>query len=284
MKLLDFTENCLRLNSDLSKLPKKLYNQQLLDNVARFHAVYKGALLNRPSLNIAYYYVSLGEEIHPKVTARHETLMGRLGEFYSIAKLSFEFVGAKPLLSLYYKQPTKTYTLEAVKNFNWSVYGKGYVCLVTLSKFYGFISNNGGSLLTHIFEANVRDYQGDVRVNKEIGATLATSGSDDFWWLNNGITILASEVRADDNIVVITDPMIINGLQTSYKIHEHFQKAGGEDKRTILVRIIENTDTQSVDRIIKATNSQTSIPAACLHPTEEIHRKIESVFSHLGLI
>ncbi len=50
-----------------------------------------------------------------------------------------------------------------------------------------------------------------------------------------------------------------------------------------MVRIIENTDTQSVDRIIKATNSQTTIPAAWLHATEEIHRKIESVLSTVGL-
>ena len=47
------------------------------------------------------------------------------------------------------------------------------------------------------------------------------------------------------------------------------------ERRTLLVRIIEVSDAESVDNIIKATNSQTSLGKASLHATEQIHRRIE---------
>ena len=45
-----------------------------------------------------------------------------------------------------------------------------------------------------IFESNVRDYQGNNSVNSSIAETLSSDSKEDFWWLNNGVTILASEV------------------------------------------------------------------------------------------
>ncbi len=135
-----------------------------------------------------------------------------------------------------------------------------------------------------MFEANVRDYQGDNVVNKDISATLAAIGVDEFWWLNNGITILASDVTSSGDKFTITDPLIVNGLQTSYVIARHFEALDAvNDKRTILVRVIKNTDPKSIDRIIKATNSQTAIPRVWLHATEDIHRKIETTLGNAGM-
>jgi hypothetical protein len=76
-------------------------------------------------------------------------------------------------------------------------------------------------------------------------------------------------------VISITDPLIVNGLQTSHEIYHHFRNADVQDTRTILVRVIESTAADSVDRIIQATNSQTKIPRIWLHATETIHRKIE---------
>ena len=44
-----------------------------------------------------------------------------------------------------------------------------------------------------IFESNVRDYQGNTDVNEGIAASLGTASSEDFWWLNNGVTVLATK-------------------------------------------------------------------------------------------
>ena len=99
----------------------------------------------------------------------------------------------------------------------------------------------------------------------------------EFWWLNNGITVLASDVTVSGDTFSVTDPLIVNGLQTSYEIVNHFKSIkDADEKRTVLVRIIETTDSRTMDEIIKATNSQTKIGSNSLHATEEIHRKIES--------
>jgi hypothetical protein len=285
-KLSDFTENCLRLTSDLARATRKLYSQALLEAVGRFHDIYKEALSFHPSLSIRYYYATLGEQIDPKVTIRKDLLLGRCKELFSTAECTFDFVDAKKLLTWFHRAPTKTTSLETVKTMNWSAFGTAYLCLVHLRKFYDFITDKdkNDALRGHIFEANVRDYQGQVSVNKEIRASLAASGSEEFWWLNNGISVIASKVISSGDVFAITDPLIVNGLQTSFEIYNHFRQPNvADDKRTILVRVIENTDPQSVDRIIKATNSQTTIPRVWLHATEEIHRKIESALRSVDL-
>ncbi len=50
-KLDDFTENCLRLNSDLTKVSRVLYSQTLIYYIARFHTLYKEHLTQRPTLS-----------------------------------------------------------------------------------------------------------------------------------------------------------------------------------------------------------------------------------------
>lgn len=98
------------------------------------------------------------------------------------------------------------------------------------------------------------------------------------------ITILASQARLDGEVISITDPLIVNGLQTSHEIHRHFSKStDADDARTILVRVIQIGSTESIDRIIQATNSQTQIPRIWLHATEPIHRKIEIALRSVDL-
>jgi len=163
--------------------------------------------------------------------------------------------------------------------------GEGYVCLVPLKNFFDFISDSEKELLRHIFESNVRDYQGNVKVNKEIHETLVGVGKEEFWWLNNGVTILASDVyAATGEKLIISDPQIVNGLQTSRVVYSYFRESGKEaDPRHILVRVVKTQDQAARDRIIKATNSQTTIPDAWLHATEDLHRRIEEYFLSHGL-
>ena len=100
--------------------------------------------------------------------------------------------------------------------------------LFKLPDFYCFITDHD-VLREYMFEANVRDHAPDVKVNKGIRATLTGPENDDFWWLNNGITILASGVYYNDGALQVTDPMIVNGLQTSYEVFNHFVAGGSKD-------------------------------------------------------
>ena len=278
----DLTDNCLRLSADLNVVSRTLYKQALLDVIDRFHTIYRNSLSEKPKLSIAFYYASFGERVDPKVQARKDTLLLRLNEFFSKADCTVEFAGARKLHDWFYITRPKTITLETLKYIPGPKPGKSYVALVTLSKFYEFITIDN-KLQDWIFEANVRDYQGEVQVNKDIGATLARAVPEDFWWLNNGITIVASELRGDGDYLTITDALIVNGLQTSYELYNYLAGAKAADNRTILVRVLESKDSNATDRIIKATNNQTKIPRMWLHATEDIQRAIEAELKRVGL-
>jgi hypothetical protein len=158
-----------------------------------------------------------------------------------------------------------------------------YVALSKLKDYLSFISDEVGDLVTRIFDANVRSYQGDVEVNREIGESLKnpTDGVD-FWWLNNGVTIVADQAQFQNNRLVIENPLVVNGLKTSNEIHNHTDSISKDNDRMILVRVISEQDREKRDEIIRATNRQTFVTHSSFRATESVHREIEDYLMTLG--
>jgi hypothetical protein len=280
---LDFIENCLQFGVDQAKTAM-LYDSAVLDEVARFKALYESALLNKPRLDIKFFYATLSDErVDAKIEVRRQEVEARLQGAFSIATSKVYLVGAKDLLTWYQVPPSRVFKLVTGETHPWKQFGTSYIAFVGLRDFYAFITTND-QLRESLFEANVRDYQGDVAVNMEIRATLAAPAQEEFWWLNNGITILASEVSSHLTTLNVTDPLIVNGLQTSYELAAYFRAhPTATEKRSVLVRVIVTDKPESVDRIIRATNSQTKIPPIWLHSTEPVHRSIEIALKAVGL-
>lgn len=276
-KLKDFAEQCLPMGSTLGSTQQKLFGDPVLSAVKKFHDIYDLGLLKQPKLTIFYAHVTLGEQIDPKVDARRDLLIGETREIFPTADVQYAYLTGSKLLTLFNQHPEQTIPLVIMGYFDSKLHERsGYVCLATLPDFYDFIADKG-VLQEHLFEANVRAHAPDVKVNKGISTTLANPEKEDFWWLNNGITILASGVVYNDRRLHITNPLVVNGLQTSYEIFNHFSGgASREDKRTLLVRVIVvDAESATSDKIITATNSQTKIEAINLHATEQIQRRIE---------
>ena len=84
-------------------------------------------------------------------------------------------------------------------------------------------ASDKGEIRNELFEGNVRDWAGDVIVNEAIRQTLETGiPEEDFWWLNNGITILASGASIQGgHVLSVETPQIVNGLQTSRCIYNY---------------------------------------------------------------
>ena len=156
------------------------------------------------------------------------------------------------------------------------------ICLVNLKEYYNFIHDSEtGELRSWLFEENVRDYEGrNIEVNRAIRISLESSNpAQDFWWLNNGITVVAIKAPLSGKTISVTDPKIVNGLQTSMEIYNYFRVSPKHtEDRNILVRIVVADDQEIRNSIIKATNSQSSISAASLRSFDPIHHKIEQYF------
>jgi len=141
-----------------------------------------------------------------------------------------------------------------------------------------------------LFDANVRDFLGKTEVNDAIWATLENLAEEDFWWLNNGITIVASNADQKGKKLVMTEPLLVNGLQTSNVIFAFMNdpaiKQEIKDQRRknmVLAKIIVPPDEKVRDEIIKATNSQTHIPKPYLRGMDRVHRNIEDHLKGSGL-
>ena len=273
-KFRETADDLFNLSNDPASFSGR-YNQDLIDRACIFRDVYEKLAINFPSLEISYYYASQGEDVHPNVSGKVEKLESAIKSLFSGSAFKFEFIGARRLLELTRNIPSTSRTLEVAET-PISTESGSYVCLVTLDKYYSFISDSG-SLARSIFEVNVRDYQGSVIVNTAINKTLLNPESEDFWYLNNGVTVITPNAVSTGKKITIEDPQIVNGLQTSHEIYSHFSKntEPTRDDRRILVRIISEQDEEARDRIIRATNSQTAIPPASLRSSDEIHRNIE---------
>jgi hypothetical protein len=125
-----------------------------------------------------------------------------------------------------------------------------------------------------------------VTVNAAIRTTLTSEIGPTFWWLNNGVTVLCDVAEdAPPLSISLTNPLVVNGLQTSNVIHEAERDGLIPEARLnqgLMVRIIASSDDDVRDGVIASTNRQNSIQPTQLHATEQQHRDIESYFATQG--
>lgn len=270
---------------DLSKeadLLESTYNTDLLDQRDLFCRTYKELSVRQPSLKFKFIYASRGDtgNIAENVSAKARVILSRVPDYFSDCTATFDFVGASELLNLARKQRSSTLRLSFIENYV-SRAKSNYIVLCRLSDYFRFVTDEQGLLRRYLFESNVRDYLGRVPVNNDIAATLAKYteiDECDFWWLNNGITIISTAVNVAGKEISLENIQIVNGLQTTETIYDHFSQCPGvEDDRAVLIKIIVAQDAEVRDRIIKATNYQTAVELSSLRATEKIQRDIEDI-------
>ncbi|MEU9054495.1 AIPR family protein [Streptomyces sp. NPDC048384] len=256
-------------------------NAKLLDRTGRFLNILEALASSFQEISIRVVYATRAvEPPHPNVKAKGNRLARELEKVASRTKCQIEYLGAAELRELSGRGAATVLTMTFIETPMSTSLGEGYVCLVRLDEYYNFITSHNDALRLELFESNVRDYAGRTAVNTAIEGTLKSSHREDFWWFNNGVTIVAEEVRIAGKKIVVTDPQIVNGLQTSHEIFNHFQHSGRHNDRSILVRIIVPPSSGSArDVIIRATNSQTELPPGALRATEKIQKDLEEALA-----
>lgn len=123
----------------------------------------------------------------------------------------------------------------------------------SLSDLYYLHQNN-------LFTLNLRYYIRNRNVDKGIDETIANDPSE-FWYRNNGITIICDDYEFDGTEIKLSNFSIINGGQTTYKVG----RANIEHDFYLLCKVVK-CQGSSVDekdsfvmRISQATNAQKPI-------------------------
>jgi hypothetical protein len=168
---------------------------------------------------------------------------------------------------------------------------KGIVATVAATDLVKLVQdpNDPTKVIEDVFNENVRVYlRLKNRINQGIYDTALSDQNYEFWYLNNGITIVCDECVYTPNTrcprAKLTNLQIVNGGQTTHALFEAYQKDRNKlNSVLIIVRICEtNKDYQISERISETTNSQTPVRTRDLHANDRVQQIIEEQFKALG--
>lgn len=164
---------------------------------------------------------------------------------------------------------------------------KAVIGNLKFSEFKKIIIDEEDNIRPFIFYDNIRGFLGeDNTVNHQIRETLESENRNRFAILNNGVTIIASEVHCHSSYEVrITDYQIVNGCQSSYVLYNWYKDKCEQNpielnEIIVPVKIIETADGEVRNAIIRATNSQTEVQKELLLALSEFPKKLEDFYKY----
>ncbi|NJL88927.1 MAG: AIPR family protein [Coleofasciculaceae cyanobacterium SM2_1_6] len=147
-----------------------------------------------------------------------------------------------------------------------------------------------------LFSDNIRSFLGfKVRPNQRMKETLTDPDSSIYFpLLNNGVTIICermeipSTLQSGKYILPAYNPIIVNGLQTTRVIYEVLKKSRlkGVDRLQnvfVNVRLYETSDTEIVEKITDATNTQTPISYKDKVSNKDFNLYAKEIFANQGI-
>ena len=277
-QLLDFSIPSSELTSS--------YNEKVLRKREQLISTYKKLAISLSKFEIRLFYACRGtEEIEENIRSKAKQAETICENSFSECNAIFEFIGNSKLLEIYRERPNEISDLRFDKCIELN--GQ-YVVLVRLDHYRKFITDSKGNLCKRLFESNVRDYLGMNPVNTDIQKTLKDHEGPDFWWLNNGITIIGTHAHIVANTIYITDVQIVNGLQTSESIFSYYtdkdkEQELSEENRSVLVKILITEDNETKNKIIFATNNQTNVNVPALRANDKIQIDIDDMLRSNGI-
>jgi hypothetical protein len=168
------------------------------------------------------------------------------------------------------------------------------VCIgrIPVPEVAALMQNHGERLL----ERNIRRYLGlhGNRVNEGIRATLTSAEPANFYFFNNGLTLVCEDfsynaLQNSDYQIKVENLQIVNGGQTCmtiFKTAEEFQKKGRvlPPEAAVLVRIykLPKDNEDIVLRITQATNSQNPVDLKDLRANDAKQQQLEQSVQDLG--
>lgn len=152
------------------------------------------------------------------------------------------------------------------------------VALLSAPELIKMITTDEQMLRHSLFTDNVRDYQGNTEINADIMNTIQNSPSN-FALLNNGITIVCTNMRTGNRKITLSNPQIVNGCQTCNVLFDAYMKGLDLSKVTFLAKIIATEKDEVTSAIIRGTNSQNVVYNEAFETTRDFHKNLEEFFT-----
>lgn len=267
-------------------LGRRDFDIRLLNSITSFiqHIYSRSAKFENnsyPELILIYNTLS-SDKPDETINAVTENYENRFITTELFSKVSVDLMGWKELIDLYKHSTTKEEVeLELPKQPiplpKIQKAQQGYLALVPFKEFRKLIIDNSGNM-KNVFSDNVRAYQGDNLVNKAMGNTLKGEDIAIFTAMNNGITIIAGQMKLEGSTLTVSDYQIVNGCQTSHVLYKHRNLKGIEELQ-LLVKFIASSDNEIRTKIILGANSQTEVKREQLIALSEVQELIEDYYN-----
>lgn len=266
-----------------SSSPRLSRNELLSEKENLIKHIYtKSSIFRRGNPQVKIYYVTTGKwQDDPNLKARINCdllLLEELNIFRALPQ--FEAVDAKKLQYLFNQAKnslsktimfSQRVTLPAMTGVK-----ESYLGYLPVSIYLDLITDENRNLLRGLFYDNVRDFQGDNPVNKEIEQTLESDAKEAFILLNNGVTIVADDLSVTGNNFKLTSFQIVNGCQTSHTLFNNRETIS--DSVHIPIKLIVSSENVLKNRITKATNRQTVVKLEELSALTDFQKSLEQYY------
>ncbi len=226
------------------------------------------------------YYVTLGsDKKDTNVYARVDSSIGDIEEENLFTDISMELIDSNALIEKFKKigqsieksfEFQRRVTLPVIKDVK-----EAYIGVVDTLSIIDLMTDEDGEML-NVFYDNVRDYQGDNKVNSEITETLTTERKDSFAILNNGITIVAENITTSRDKITISNYQIINGCQTSHVLYNNREQLDKTVK--VPLKLIISEDEGLTASVIRSTNRQTEVKEQDLLAFSKFQKSLEDYY------
>lgn len=242
----------------------------------------KSVKFKRQKPTVELHYVTTGQWTDDEYLVKSiELRKTELESTHLFASVTFHPYGANELQAAYQRSKNNV-TVEfnfASKVLLPDIDGvkESYLGVLPSSEYLSLISDPAGNIRKPLFYDNVRDFQGDNEVNKEIKATLDDpAGQQRFVILNNGVTVVARGLQTTGNKFVVTDYQIVNGCQTSHVLYNSKDNLGADTY--VPIKVVSTNDEEIINSIITSTNRQTQVTADDLFAMSAFQKKLEALY------
>lgn len=242
----------------------------------------RAASFKRGNPDIFCYYSTTGTWQRPKHTsAIISAFIDRLQSTNLLDKVTVEMLDAKALQQMYRSTQNglkaeismpNVLTLPPIDGVDQS-----YLGYISASEYLKLITDEYTNIRKTVFYDNVRDFQGDNKVNGKIAKTLSSPLKSEFIIRNNGVTVVAKSLTRTGDRFALADFQIVNGCQTSHVLFSNSDQL--DDSVSIPIRIVATSNEDVTRGVIEATNSQTEVSDEQIRSLSDFQKTLEEHYA-----
>ena len=270
---------------------QSLSNIKFKDRINDLRSALSGLGYSNVSIEVVFVTNGLTSELSGEFDQERKHILDQYDNG-TFAKFSFEPWGADELISRLNALEKRNKKIDANVPIRYDANNpslikyhaeglKGLICSTSAKEIAKIVL---GDTTGVIFDSNIRRFLGTRgAVNSDILRTCSdTSISHQFWFLNNGITVICDSfdpVTDPDNAhVKIKNMQIVNGCQTASALAIAEKNGKLAPDTRIMLRIYEAADAQLVDRIVLTTNNQNKISSRDLRANDKMQVDMQEAF------